>query len=774
MRVIDHLVQSIRKTAEYNPSVQAPPFCILWPDKERQWEKVIPRLQLAIPELFVLGKYNPEERSGPAIWLRCVVAGTMQGVSLDKQQIPIFYLPGVSRQDLRAIEQCAEELKPLAELQYRSALWSQVNARDWSIFAYFKTELGGLGLDVAKDQASLNALHLALARLLDEDIVTFTQLHLDKEFFTNLLAGNDVAKDILQWLSDTAGFSGSRTEEERQAFSEVCRVKYHFDPVEDGEFTGVEKLAVHEGPWQQVWDRFCEAPLKYERIPALIRRTVMPLMGVDASSWPQWNEKEETKLRGELGALASMTSPAAREYLLQLEMDHGVRREWVWAELGEAQLAAALAWLAKIAVITQEGVADTLQTLIDDYSQSGWQADDAALHALDCVHKQEDVLAVTTALQIVYQPWLEDGAKQCQDLVRRQGYPGGTVNSRSSAETMTGECILFVDGLRFDLAKRLIELFQSKNLATCEKPYWAALPSITATGKPAVMPIGKELYGEAGNLDFEPSIQAINQIATGPKLHKILAESGWKIFSFDSVGDCAEKGWMEGPSIDNEGHHRGRQMVYQLDKMLMEIADKVQKLLANGWQQIRLVSDHGWLLMPGGLPKVQLPAALSDTMWSRCAMLKAGAVTDESLYPWYWNPHIQIAMPNGIRCYRSGLEYTHGGLSLQECLMLELTVGKATNGSKISQVIITDVVWTGMRCKVVAEGGFTGLSADLRLQPGNSDSSIAVIPKPFNNTGLASLIVEDDELEGEAVTIVLLDSNGQVVMQQTTTVGGDQ
>lgn len=774
MRVIDHLVQAIRRTAEYNPAAQVPPFCILWPDKERQWENVIPRLQLAMPELFVLGAYKPEERCGPAIWLRCVVAGKASGVTFDKQFIPIFYLPGVSRQDLRAIEQCAEELKPLAELQYRSALWTQVNARDWSIFAYFKTERGGLGLDVAKDQASLDALHLALTRLLDEDILTFAQIHLDKEFFTALLAGNDVPKDILQWLSDSAGFRGSRTEEEWQAFSEVCRIKYYLDPVKDGEFTGVEKMAVHEGPWQQVWNRFCEAPRKYEHIPSLIRRTVMPLMGVDVSSWPQWNETEETKLRGELGKLASMTSPAAREFLLQLEVDHGERREWIWAEIGEAPLAAALAWLAKIAAITQSGVAGTFQSLIDVYSQTGWQADDAALHALACVHKQEDIAVIIIVLQSVYESWLEDGAKQLQDFVRSQGYPGGTVDNRSSVQNVKGQCILFIDGLRFDMAKRLNALCHSKGLATTEKVYWAALPSVTATGKPTVMPISDGLYGEAGNVEFEPSIQASSLTATGARLHKIVTDSGWTIFSFDSNAIPTEKGWMEGPSIDNEGHHRERQMVYQLDTMLKQIADKVQLLLANGWQQIRIVSDHGWLLMPGGLPKVELSAALSDTKWSRCAMLKAGAVSDERLYPWYWNPHVQIAMANGIHCYRSGLEYTHGGLSLQECLLLELTVGQSTTDRKISQVLITEVVWNSMRCKMVAKGGFVGLSADLRLQPGNPESSIALSPKPFNDSGQASMIVEDDGLEGKVVTIVLLDSNGQVVMQQMTTVGGDQ
>ena len=155
MRVIEHLVQAIRNTAQYNPAAQAAPFCILWPDKERQWEKIITVLQAAMPELFVLGNYSPQERKGPAIWLRCVVAGKVPGISFENITIPIFYLPGVSRQDLRAVEQCEEFLKPLAELQYRSALWSQINARDWSIFAYFKTGQGGLGLDVAKDRDSL-------------------------------------------------------------------------------------------------------------------------------------------------------------------------------------------------------------------------------------------------------------------------------------------------------------------------------------------------------------------------------------------------------------------------------------------------------------------------------------------------------------------------------------------------------------------------------------------------------------------------------------------
>ena len=103
MRVLDHLLKAVRDAAVFNPEVQVAPACILWPDRDRQWEAVIPVLQAELPELMILGDYAPEKRIGPAIWLRCVIAGRAEDVSLPKDRTPIFYLPGVSRQDLREI-----------------------------------------------------------------------------------------------------------------------------------------------------------------------------------------------------------------------------------------------------------------------------------------------------------------------------------------------------------------------------------------------------------------------------------------------------------------------------------------------------------------------------------------------------------------------------------------------------------------------------------------------------------------------------------------------
>jgi hypothetical protein len=168
MRTIDCLTKALRDAAVFNVEIQVAPACILWPDKDRQWEAIIPRLQVELPELLVLGDYVPDKGIGPAIWLRCIIAGTIEGFSMHGRP-PILYLPSVSRQDIRAVENCPEHLKPLAELQYRGVIWSQINAKDWTLLAFLKSDQGGLGLDVAQDTDTKNAMQLALYCLLDEN-----------------------------------------------------------------------------------------------------------------------------------------------------------------------------------------------------------------------------------------------------------------------------------------------------------------------------------------------------------------------------------------------------------------------------------------------------------------------------------------------------------------------------------------------------------------------------------------------------------------------------
>jgi hypothetical protein len=49
---------------------------------------------------------------------------------------------------------------------------------------------------------------------------------------------------------------------------------------------------------------------------------------------------------------------------------------------------------------------------------------------------------------------------------------------------------------------------------------------------------------------------------------------------------------------------------------------RIQNLLTAGWSSVRVVTDHGWLYCPGGLPKAALPKHLTESRWSRCVAIK--------------------------------------------------------------------------------------------------------------------------------------------------------
>lgn len=779
MRILEQLVNLIRSASIFNPDIQVKPACILWPDRDRQWETVIPLLQAKLPELLILGDYEPDKRSGPAIWLRCIIAGKADNAQ-SQELIPIFYLPGVSRQDLRAIESCPEHLKPLAELQYRGVIWSQINAKDWTILAFLKSDQGGLGLDVAQDAETKNAMQLALYRLLDEDVELLRGKRLDKDYFNTLLMGGDPVRDVLLWLDQETAFKNARNENEWKAFVEVCKSQLAFNPQQEGVLTGAAKLAHHAGPWQGVWERFCEAPKRYPNIPMQIRKCQMPLPDIFANEttfggWPQWNESEEDTLRTNLLSLHNGIPHSVRDQLRLMEEHHGQRRQLVWTELGEAPLVLALEHLLTIAKLTEDSIAvGTLDELPVHYQTVGWKVDDAVLKALALLEKATDFEAVTAVIRALYLPWLEESARYLQKQVDISGYPGGNINTIKTESYPEGQCLLFVDGLRFDTAKRLSELLEHQGIDVAEKAIWTALPSVTATGKAAVSPVKEKIQGEDGNSDFEPSVATTGQsLKGGYHFKKLLLDSGWKLLEGSDNGDGQGNAWCEFGDIDHEGHDRGWKLARHLDSLLKEINDRINGLLAAGWKNIRIVTDHGWLLLPGGLPKIDLPSSLTENKWGRCASLKIGSLTDHRLYAWFWNPYHHFVLADGVSCFKNGEEYTHGGLSLQECLTLELIVSRKVDTIQSVPVEVTDIVWKGLRCTVAVDGSFVGLSLDIRQQPGDALSSVVLGMKSFKDNGTASVVVENEALEGQKAVLVLVDGNGSLVAQLDTVIGGD-
>ncbi len=222
------------------------------------------------------------------------------------------------------------------------------------------------------------------------------------------------------------------------------------------------------------------------------------------------------------------------------------------------------------------------------------------------------------------------------------------------------------------MARRLGDALTAKGLHASVTPRLAALPTVTPTAKPAVTPIGGLLGTGSG---FDPRVSETGQKWSIDVMRKLLTDGGFQILMRDdAMGDPTGAAWTERGEIDGYGHAQGWKLARRVMEEVGELAERVAALLDAGWREVRVITDHGWLLLPGGLPKTELPEHLTDVRKRRCARLKPGVRFEGQTMPWHWDQDVRIALAPGIGCFEAGKEYEHGGLSPQECVVPVVTV----------------------------------------------------------------------------------------------------
>lgn len=770
MKLIDLLAQEVRASAAYNSNVQAAPNVILWTDKLRQWESALPMLQAALPELIVLGNYAPERKTGPAIWIKCVVEGVLPDVELPAGRTPIVYLPGFERRDLRAIAACPDSLKPLAELQYRGCWWIYSNAgRDWTVNAFLVSSNGGAGLDVAKDEKTQQVMLRVLPEILESERDDLSNRRLEAADF-NKLVSSDPVRDLLSWMNDSQACRERWDSSRWQALVGICETEYHFNPELDGELTAAELLCQRQGVWEGVWQRFLESCSHYPQLPQLLLK-VQADLAASGASYPSINANEEQQLERDLNGLLQLDPAKARLSIGQLESRHAERRNWVWHTLAMAPLAGVLEHLAEIAQATSSTFSGTdPEEMASQYRESYWRADDHALRALAYPLSPGQQTLVHGLLDLIYTPWLDGVTRNFQNLVRSKGYPGiDQVNEATAEYAVAGEAVFFVDGLRFDTAQRLAAKLQGLGEIQLDSN-WAALPSVTATAKAAVTPVHDRLTGRLTDRDFEPSLADDDKDFSSHYLRKFLNEKGWQYLEEGESGDPASNAWLQSGDIDKEGHVKGLKLAARIDTLLDEVVERAEELIAAGWRKIRIVTDHGWILTPRPMAKVDLPKHLTETRWGRCAVIKDSVDSGYQQVGWYWNSAVSIAMAPGVCSFKAGQNYDHGGLSLQECMtpVIQIRNTKAVTAVSAVTAALSDIRWLGLTCKIQAETTAEGVLAVLRTHPADPDSEITK-RKPLKD-GKCSLLV-DDQFEGSSAVLVLLDDQGNVLAKKPTLVG---
>jgi hypothetical protein len=682
---------------------------------------------------------------------------------------PILYLPGFGRHHLRAIEDCAAEVRLVAEMQYRGAWFSQGNGRDWTPLAFLANKEQGFGLEISGHGSVGDAIQATLSRLVVEPVSRLRERSPLSAADFYELGEADVIGSVLRWMDDPDRFQAEH--HDWASFRQLCKKKLGFDPEEDTAIGAAYRLGTRSGDWARAWSRFAEAPTNYPRLPELLRVARPPaaaqseLFKVSGEAvWPQDNEDAEDSLRGELLGLANRPLIEVRSAVAALDAEHAVRRTSVWARLDRTPLASALEHLTSLASETTAPIGGaTCHTTVAGYVSDGWRADDAMIRALGVVDRSEDLAAVAAVAAALYRPWAEAGVTHFLDRVRTDGL-GWSPPSAITA----GSCRLFTDGLRFDLGQRLADELRRRELDVDVRSFVAAVPTVTATAKPAIAPVGPLLAAGDG---LGTKVERTGSPTTAEGLRRLLADEGVQALAPHEFGDPTGRGWTELGDIDQLGHAQGLRLPRYVDDQIRSIADRVAALMKAGWRQVEVVTDHGWILDPLGLEKVA--PALSDALTlvrkGRCARVKDRATVEFPTLPWHWDASVDIAVAPGLRAFEAGKHYEHGGVSLQESVTPWLTVRR---GGEPVAVALTEVRWVGLRCRVHVDDAHPGAAIDLRLNPAQPDSSIAVHVSEIDLDGNTSLLVASDEHEGIAAAIVVISPDGTVLGQQPTIVGG--
>ncbi|HDR52599.1 MAG TPA: BREX-1 system phosphatase PglZ type B, partial [Mariniphaga anaerophila] len=551
----------------------------------------------------------------------------------------------------------------------------------------------------------------------------------------------------------------------------LCKQHFDFTPDPANIKAIAEKLGSQKGAWKQVWQLYANAPRKYPEIEEFLRLAKPDDLGtgifaLPEESWPQVNEDKEAELAKSLGKVSKSDLPKGLALLRELEKEHAERRKWVWNELGKAPLSDALKFLVQMADASVNPYSSsTIEELKNYYTKEGYAVDQNMRKALAAVKSEKDKSAIIPVIRLFYKPWLTNLTQKFQNLVAKEP----ALFTAQSAKDETDKYILFADAFRYEAAKEFAQRLLKCSYKVAIKPIWSAIPSLTATSKPAVSPLAIKVSTQSTISDFSPALENGKDLKT-QVFRDTLENCGFHFIRNANEIEQNQSYWQETGKIDSQGHEEQANMVKRMDEFFDQVQESIENAFEKGIERIKIVTDHGWLLLPGGLPKKQLNAGLTETRWGRCALIKEGAETDLLHLSWRWNPSIFVAYAPDIHFFKANVEYAHGGISLQECLVPTMIVENPNAGKNTSLAKITEVKWVNLKCTVVTENA-DGCVLDIRTKY-NDESTSILETKRKNVVENRGVLMVTDEAEGNAASVVLMDKNNRIVDRKPTTVGG--
>ncbi|MBW1699236.1 MAG: PglZ domain-containing protein [Deltaproteobacteria bacterium] len=360
---------------------------------------------------------------------------------------------------------------------------------------------------------------------------------------------------------------------------------------------------------------------------------------------------------------------------------------WYWLSLLkeiEKRAVDGESWLA-------EAELNDLKECILAFSDPGdgwWKIDEIARRLMVLAVDDPDGDLIKALLLPLYNHWLKVSG-ECftkilinnPDLKSMEKIPHVAKTAKSVWSFPEGnrrKAIIITDALRYDLAMEVCDRLKRAGFKVHVEPWIADLPSKTEVGMTQLLPDcdrrieinknkifvthdGKNFGIKNNRIEFlkekfgndlaSIDMKGLNKASLKAIKSKILT-----IFSRD---------------IDAEGEAKGIGLFKDIEKEMAEITQKVRLLARNRFQEIHIITDHGFLLSSSdGMIKWGNPQS-SNICERRFAVIPKNIGTDLPVIPSPWDDDHWLALPPARTVFSAGgqTEYLHGGASLQEVVV---------------------------------------------------------------------------------------------------------
>lgn len=412
------------------------------------------------------------------------------------------------------------------------------------------------------------------------------------------------------------------------------------------------------------------------------------------------------------------TFPFEERHFLQLAMDAllrdnldtvreiaGQRIRSVWAGKGESQAQ----WsLLRAALQLGEACGDyerqltqharSMDDLVDFYLNSLREVD--RLHRefeqqiIDYFDEQVLIEAVIEKARNIYRKL---AAKVHDIFIRhfeKEGYP--TLGRLSNVDVFdkvvapkikeSGRRVAFflVDALRYELGvalqKQLADDGQVEFVAA-----FAQLPTATKIGMASLLPqAGKQLFLKRQSTDLIPEMDGMALTNVNKRMQVLQQRYGQRFQEMSlsefrkskaELPETVDLLVIRSTEIDSQMENDPESALGTIQQTLKSIRVAIAKLEKKGFQEVVIATDHGFFLnlqsSPGDV--CQKPPGNWINVHNRLLLGEGSGDSANFILPTEQagirGDFTQIAGPRGLVTYRSGEQYFHGGVSLQECLV---------------------------------------------------------------------------------------------------------